>query len=74
MTRDQVKEILDRILTWPAERQADVAHMVEMMEVSRSRQFDVREIEIIDGLPDWSSRTSVETAGTGSGKPRRSPW
>src|ERR1700674_1911013 len=32
MTRDKVKEILDRVLTWPAERQADVAHMVEMME------------------------------------------
>jgi len=32
MTRDQVKEILDRVLTWPADRQADVAHMVEMME------------------------------------------
>jgi hypothetical protein len=32
MTRDQVKEILDRVLTWPAERQADVAHMVELME------------------------------------------
>jgi hypothetical protein len=32
MTRDQVKEILDRVLSWPAERQADVAHMVELME------------------------------------------
>ena len=32
MTRDRVKEILDRVLTWPAERQADVAHMVELME------------------------------------------
>jgi hypothetical protein len=32
MTREQVKEILDRVLTWPAERQADVAHMVELME------------------------------------------
>jgi hypothetical protein len=32
MTRDQVKEILDRVLTWPAERQADVAHVVEVME------------------------------------------
>ena len=32
MTMDQVKEILDRVLTWPAERQADVAQMVEMME------------------------------------------
>jgi hypothetical protein len=32
MTRDQVKEILDRVLTWPPERQADVAHMLELME------------------------------------------
>jgi hypothetical protein len=32
MTRDHVKEILDRVLTWPAERQADVAHMIELME------------------------------------------
>jgi hypothetical protein len=32
MTMDQVKEILDRVLTWPAQRQADVAHMVELME------------------------------------------
>ena len=32
MTRDQVKEILDRVLTWPPERQADVAHVLELME------------------------------------------
>jgi hypothetical protein len=32
MTRDQVKEILDRVLNWPPERQADVAHVVELME------------------------------------------
>ncbi len=32
MTRDQVKAILDRVLSWPPERQADVANMVEMME------------------------------------------
>ena len=32
MTRDDVKEILDRVLTWPPERQADVAHVVEIME------------------------------------------
>jgi len=32
MTKDQVKEILDRVLTWPAERQADVAHVIEIME------------------------------------------
>jgi hypothetical protein len=32
MTKDQVKEILDRVLTWPTDRQADVAHIVEAME------------------------------------------
>ena len=32
MTKDQVKEVLDRVLTWPPERQADVVHVVKMME------------------------------------------
>ena len=32
MTRDQVKEILDRVLSWPPERQADVAEVVTLME------------------------------------------
>ena len=32
MTRDQVKEILNRVLTWPPESQADVAHVVELMQ------------------------------------------
>lgn len=32
MTRDQVKQILDRVLTWPPERQADLAELVSLME------------------------------------------
>jgi hypothetical protein len=32
MTKEQVKQILDRVLTWPSEGQADVAHVIEMME------------------------------------------
>jgi hypothetical protein len=32
MTKAEVKEILDRVLTWPPERQADVAHVLELME------------------------------------------
>jgi hypothetical protein len=32
MTKDQVKEILDRVVTWPPERQADLAHVAELME------------------------------------------
>jgi hypothetical protein len=32
VTREQAKEMLDRVLTWPEERQADVARVVEIME------------------------------------------
>jgi len=32
MTREQVKQILDRVLGWPPQRQADIAHTVELME------------------------------------------
>jgi hypothetical protein len=32
MTKEQVKEILDRVLAWTPERQADIAHTVELME------------------------------------------
>src|SRR5439155_19621990 len=37
MTKEQVKKILDRVLTWPPERQVDVAHMVELMEEQDQR-------------------------------------
>ena len=32
MTKQQVKKILNRVLTWPPERQADLAHVAELME------------------------------------------
>ena len=32
MTKEQVKQILDRVLTWAPERQEDAAHMLELME------------------------------------------
>jgi hypothetical protein len=32
MTKDQVKDVLDRVRTWPPERQADLAHIAELME------------------------------------------
>ena len=32
MTKGGVKAILDRVLEWPPERQADLAHVVELME------------------------------------------
>jgi len=32
MTKDQTKAVLDRVLTWPPERQEDVAQVVALME------------------------------------------
>ena len=32
MTKEQVKEILDRVLTWPPNRQEDVARVLREME------------------------------------------
>jgi hypothetical protein len=32
MTRDQVKAVLDRVLTWPPERQEDAVRVLEDME------------------------------------------
>jgi hypothetical protein len=32
MTKDQVKTILDRVLTWPRERQQDAAEILTLME------------------------------------------
>lgn len=32
MTRDQMKAILDRVLAWPPQRQADVAEVLTVME------------------------------------------
>jgi hypothetical protein len=32
MTKEQVKEILDRVLTWTPERQADAAQILMLME------------------------------------------
>ena len=32
MTREQVKEVLDRVLTWPPERQEDAAEILMSIE------------------------------------------
>jgi len=50
MTRQQVKEILDRVLTWPPQRQQDVVRMLGEMEeqdanLYRLTEEQVREVE-----------------------------
>jgi hypothetical protein len=60
MTKDQVKEILDRVLTWPPERQADVAHVVELMEEQDSstlRLSDEQAAEVRRRLAEKNPKT-----------------
>jgi hypothetical protein len=39
MTKDQVKEILDRVLTWPPERQEDAARVLAEMEKQDTNSY-----------------------------------
>jgi predicted transcriptional regulator len=39
MTKDQVKEILERVLTWPPERQEDAAQMLLMLEAQGGEMY-----------------------------------
>jgi hypothetical protein len=60
MTKDQVKAILDRVLTWPPQRQADVAHVVEVMEQqdkSELRLTDEQATEVRRRLADPNPKT-----------------
>jgi hypothetical protein len=60
MTKEQVREILDRVLTWSPERQADVAHVVEIMEEqdkSELRLSDEQAAEVRRRLANPSAKT-----------------
>jgi hypothetical protein len=43
MTKEQVKKVLNRVLTWPPERQADLAHIAELMEEQDSSPLRLSE-------------------------------
>jgi hypothetical protein len=48
MTKQQVKEILDRVLTWPLERQADLAQVAKIMETQDQSGLTLSEEQVAE--------------------------
>jgi hypothetical protein len=46
MTREQVKEILDRVLTWPPQRQEDAARVLSEMEEQDASQYHLTDEQV----------------------------
>ena len=59
MTKDQLKAVLDRVLTWPQQRQQDAAEMLTLMEEqdnSTLRLTDEQAAEVRRRLADPSPK------------------
>jgi hypothetical protein len=62
MTKEQVREILDRVRTWPPERQADLAEVAMIMEAqdrSTIRLSDDQAEEVHRRLEETAPKTST---------------
>jgi hypothetical protein len=46
MTKDQVKEILDRVLTWPPKRQEDAARFLREMEAQDASPYRITDQQV----------------------------
>ena len=60
MTRDQVKAILDRVLTWSPQRQQDAAEILTLLEEHDSnpvRLTDEQAAEVRSRLADKDAKT-----------------
>jgi hypothetical protein len=60
MTKQQVKEILDRVLTWPPERQADLAKVAAIMEAQDKSGLSLNE----DQAAEVKRRLAQDDANT----------
>jgi hypothetical protein len=46
MTKEQVKAILDRVLTWPPDRQEDAARVLSDMEEQHASPYDLTNTQV----------------------------
>ena len=46
MTKEQVKEILDRVLTWPPRRQEDAARVLSEMEAQDASPYHLTDEQV----------------------------
>lgn len=48
MTKDQVKAVLDRVLTWPPERQQDAARVLTEMEEQDASPYHLTDEQVAE--------------------------
>ncbi len=48
MTKSQVKEVLDRVLTWPEERQKDAAQILTEMEEQDKSPYQLTDEQVAE--------------------------
>jgi hypothetical protein len=62
MTKDQVKEVLDRVLTWPPERQEDAAQLLLHLEAHEGALYHASDEEwaaIEEGFAEYGERVEI---------------
>jgi hypothetical protein len=48
MSREQVKAVLDRVLTWPSERQEDAAKVLSLMEAQDDSAYRLTDEQVAE--------------------------
>jgi hypothetical protein len=48
MTKDQVKEVLDRVLSWPPDRQEDAVEVLKLMEAQDNSALQLTDEQLAE--------------------------